>query len=192
MRENYKHSEETKNKIREARFKFYANGGISTNGMKGKKHKPESLEKMRKANILNNNYKNFGDMSGSNNPVWKGGAEHRKETARKYRKNHPYVESYYGSKSRAKKLNIPHDISFDEFKHWYELTPKICVYCDLDINCKTENRMTNLSIDRKYNELGYIKNNICFACNRCNTVKGNTFTFDEMMEIGHKYIKYKN
>lgn len=51
--------------------------------------------------------------------------------------------------------------------------------------------MNNLSIDRKYNELGYTIDNLCLACNRCNTVKGNTFTYDEMVEIGHNYIKPK-
>lgn len=191
MRKNYKHSSETIEKIRKARVLFYEKGGKAVNGMIGKKHKPETLEKMRLINIVKGNHKNFGDTSGENNPAWKGGEPHRKETRVTYRKNHPEVESFNGTKRRAKLLDIPHNLNIIEFREWYASTLKVCVYCDLDISQKTEKRMESLSIDRKYNEIGYVKGNLCFACNRCNTVKGNTFTYDEMVEIGHRYIKEK-
>jgi hypothetical protein len=183
-KKGFNHSLITKEKIRQKRIEFYARGGKATNGMKGKKHKPESLEKMRQINIERGNHKNFGDTSGANNPAWKGGGDKNK----RYKKNHPEVEKYNGTKRRAKLLKIIHTISLLEFREWYKITPKICAYCDRNISERTE-RMRNLSIDRKYNELGYTLENICFACNRCNTVKGNVFTFDQMREIAQKYLK---
>lgn len=126
---------------------------------------------------------------GSDSPSWKGG---QKEKIKRFRNNNPEVEKYNGTKARAKILKIPHTISLLDFRKWYKETNKMCVYCGLDISVKTGKRMSNLSIDRKYNEIGYVLSNCCFACNRCNTVKGNTFTYDEMVEIGNKYLNIKN
>ena len=185
MRTGTTHSNETKEKIRQKRIAFYANGGVSVNGMKGKKHTPETLEKMRQVNIEHGNHKNFGDMSGSNNPAWKGGGDRNK----RYKLNHPEVEKFNGTKARAKLLGIPNTLTLVAFREWYATTPKVCEYCDRDISLKTNKRMESASIDRKYNELGYTIDNICFACNRCNTVKGNVFNYDQMREIAQKYLK---
>lgn len=188
MKRGTTHSDETKEKIRQRRIEFYANGGVAPNGMKGKQHTPESLERMSRANIEKGNHKNFGDTSGANNPAWRGGIEHVRETRRKYRASRPWSDPYYGSRARAKRSGVPHEITLTEFIEWFEATPKICGYCDRDISQKTDSRMDNASIDRKHNERGYTLVNICFACNRCNTVKGNVFTYDQMREIAQKYL----
>ena len=41
-----------------------------------------------------------------------------------------------------------------------------------------------LTIDRKDNSKGYEINNICLACMRCNRIKSNIFTYEEMKIIG--------
>ena len=83
-----------------------------------------------------------------------------------------------------------------EFIYWWIQQEQKCVYCDIpierlaitDIKKKLSKR---LSIDRKDNNRGYEKDNIVLACLRCNFIKSNLLTFDEMQEIGQKYIKPK-
>ena len=38
--------------------------------------------------------------------------------------------------------------------------------------------------DRMDNSLGYSISNIALSCQRCNNIKGNFFTYDEMVKIG--------
>lgn len=128
---------------------------------------------------------NYGkDMSGSKNPSWKGGTVIK---IARYHQGHPEVQKYNSLKSRSKINKIPCDITLSDFRTWYYTSEHICSYCERDISKRT-NRMDNLSIDRKLNHLGYTLSNLCLACNRCNTVKGNTFTFEQMREIAQKYL----
>lgn len=187
-KKGFKHSDETKEKIKLSRAKFFLEGGVCINGMKGKKHSSETIAKLSALHKELGSNKNFGDTNGKNNGSWRGGKEHTKQTRQIYVLKHPWLEPYYGTKSRARINKIPHEISVKEFEEWYKLVGKICVYCHQDISVKTKNRMKNASIDRKINELGYTLNNICMACNRCNTVKGNVFTYSQMLEIGAKYL----
>ena len=48
-----------------------------------------------------------------------------------------------------------------------------------------------LSIDCKDNDLGYTIDNIVLACDRCNFIKSNIFTYEEMCFIGENLIKPK-
>ena len=103
---------------------------------------------------------------------------------------------YSALKSRVKFFgNKPLTITKDEFVEWYTNTPKICVYCDLteeDLPKVIDSFIEftyRLSIDSKDNDTGYVKGNLLLACNRCNTVKSNFLTFNEMREIGQKYFK---
>lgn len=49
-----------------------------------------------------------------------------------------------------------------------------CTYC---------NSIDRIEIDRKNNDLGYTKDNVAPACHRCNTIKSNVATYEEMMFI---------
>ena len=44
--------------------------------------------------------------------------------------------------------------------------------------------MPKIDLDRKDNNLGYVKDNLCICCYLCNRTKSNFFTYDEMMVIG--------
>lgn len=87
-------------------------------------------------------------------------------------------------------------ISQEKFIEWWNKQEQICVYCSIpvsrlaytDISRKLSHR---LSIDRMDNNLGYCEGNLALSCLRCNFIKSNLFTFDEMKEIGDKYIKPK-
>jgi len=48
-----------------------------------------------------------------------------------------------------------------------------------------------LTVDCKDNDLGYRIDNIVLACHKCNFIKSNIFTHDEMVEIANKYLKPK-
>lgn len=103
---------------------------------------------------------------------------------------------YWQLSFSAKKRGIKFTILPDEFISWYDSQEKKCVYCD-----KAENEIgrvsdvldfksMKLSIDRVDNEKGYETGNLALACQRCNTIKGNFFTKEEMIEIG-QVIKKK-
>lgn len=100
-------------------------------------------------------------------------------------------------KHNAKRTNIPFTITFEEFEKWYNETEKKCYYCGIKLEDIEKNRngmpganKAKLTLDRKENT-GYHKNNIVFACSRCNLIKSNFFSSDEMKEIGEKYVKPK-
>ena len=91
----------------------------------------------------------------------------------------------------------PITITKDEFVEWYNSQIKVCVYCDLPENQIKKihgghlDRVFRLTVDCVDNILGYAKGNLVLACNRCNLIKSNVFTFEEMKEIGKKYLKPK-
>lgn len=84
-----------------------------------------------------------------------------------------------------------------EFIGWYENEPKTCVYCDLpealihDVEDGWNNRTVRLTIDRINNDLSYEKGNIVLACPRCNMIKSNYFSFNEMKLIGQNFVQPK-
>jgi len=45
-----------------------------------------------------------------------------------------------------------------------------------------------MSIDRKDNNKGYTSDNVTSACFLCNKIKGSFFSYEEMKEIGAKYV----
>lgn len=103
-------------------------------------------------------------------------------------------------KDRAKKVGIPLSFSQTQFVEWYANQDKQCTYCGIrledlgktvnDTQLKRFNR--TLSVDRKNPTLGYDLDNITLACTRCNLTKNDFFSFNEMKEIGNKYIKSKH
>lgn len=88
-------------------------------------------------------------------------------------------------------------ISKDEFTEWYTNEPKTCAYCDIPeellyiIRTQFDRRVKRLGVDCKDNNEGYTLDNMVLACHRCNFIKLNLFSFDEMREIAQKYLKPK-
>ena len=70
-------------------------------------------------------------------------------------------------------LSTTVDFSFDDFL--YFLSTNKCVYCDSNIN---------LGLDRIDNNKGHSKDNVLVCCLRCNTLRSNKFTVNEMKQIG--------
>ena len=88
-------------------------------------------------------------------------------------------------------------ITQQDFVDWYENQEKKCFYCGRTIEeIKKSNDTLNkktyrLTIDRKNNDIGYTKDNICLCCYRCNSIKSDYFTEEEMLKIG-QIIKEKH
>ena len=134
---------------------------------------------------------------------------HRKKInnhMKKYRKTHKDIiknraKKYYSTpagiyisiKAQAKIRNKQFSIIKEDFIDWYNKQIKKCYYCKRTIQETKQdsfNRHRRLTIDRTDNNKGYIVNNIVLACRRCNAIKSNYFTEQEMLKIG-KIIQNK-
>lgn len=86
-------------------------------------------------------------------------------------------------------------ISKKSFIDWYNSQPRQCVYCDLreedihNLNDPRNNKSARLTIDRMNNDEGYSIDNMVLACHRCNEIKTDFFSYEEMREIGQKFVK---
>ena len=124
-----------------------------------------------------------------------------REVAKEYRQTPAGI--YQNIKGRCK-YNERHDaynrkhhkfnITKKEFIEWYEKQPKLCAYCDipeekLSLLKDSTNKSKKLNIDRIDNDKGYEIGNMVLSCTRCNYIKSDFFTFDEMREIGQKHVK---
>ena len=102
-------------------------------------------------------------------------------------------QRYY--KKHGTRNHKPVTITQEEFVKWYNAQPKECVYCgieesNLGIWINNYNRCAKrLTIDCKDNNKGYVLGNIVLSCFICNFIKGNMFSFEEMREIGQKYVR---
>jgi hypothetical protein len=130
--------------------------------------------------------------------------ETRLESARKYRQENKAAFNQYRNnyrtknpagifdciKQSAKKRGVVLGISRADFIDWHNVQPKVCVYCSRSEDeankdvLVVRNKATRLTIDRKDNEEGYTLRNITLSCMRCNSIKSNYFSYDEMKEIG--------
>ena len=107
--------------------------------------------------------------------------------ARHYDK--PYLRLYGMLCRRAKKADIPNNMTYSQFLTFTE--NETCHYCDAPLKwVKHGDSATAINIDRKDNNKGYSKKNCVAACTRCNMSRGNRFTYDEWVEMT-KVIKRK-
>lgn len=91
---------------------------------------------------------------------------------------------FYYMKKRGKKCSI----SKEQFITWFNSQKKNCCYCGVKFVKYGDIRFSP-SIDRIDNSKGYHIDNICLCCYRCNMIKKDWFTFQEMKMIGELLIK---
>jgi len=91
----------------------------------------------------------------------------------------------------------PFKLGREEFVDWYEDQTKKCVYCDIvaedlpKLSDPFNDFSHRLTVDCKDNSIGYELDNIVLACRRCNSIKSDILTFDEMIYVGQNFIKPK-
>lgn len=92
----------------------------------------------------------------------------------------------------AKVRGVAMSIDLVEFKAWYLKQDRTCVFCGIpetDIAKIHPKQFGLLTVDRIDNSIGYEIENICLACYKCNTKKGDDVPFSVMLEIGQKYLR---
>lgn len=100
-------------------------------------------------------------------------------------------------KQGAKKRNIDFLLNRDSFELWHNSTEKKCFYCErteeevLKTDAIMQIKCNRLTIDRVDNLIGYLEDNLVLCCKRCNAIKSDFFTKEEMLLIG-KIIKNKH
>ncbi len=106
-------------------------------------------------------------------------------------KNTPKLKTlWYSISSRCKKRNREY-LSYSAFQSWYSKQVQQCCYCgvrpeQLSYPIKHHNDM---SIDRMNNSKGYTIDNICLCCHKCNSNKGEFFTWQEWQHIAETVIR---
>ena len=96
---------------------------------------------------------------------------------------------FYNIKHGALERNIEFGLDRKEFVKWWNGQEKICFYCKRTWEeiAKDKSNVRNqgrLGLDRIDNSRGYFLDNIVLACWRCNTIKNDFFTKNEMLQIG--------
>jgi hypothetical protein len=72
---------------------------------------------------------------------------------------------------RGKKKNIPVTVILEDIE---AILREPCVYCG---------SIERIEVDRKDSSGGYTRDNIAPACRRCNTIKNNVVSYEEMLII---------
>lgn len=102
----------------------------------------------------------------------------------------PYHWLYTELKIAAKNGEKSLDLTFEDFLTFIKI--QTCHYCSGPVAWSMRSRRRNengklvknsasYNLDRKDNDKGYSVTNCVVCCPKCNAVKGNTLTYDEML-----------
>lgn len=94
----------------------------------------------------------------------------------------PYEALYNKFIYDRKRFNQMCNISFEDFIEFTKI--KNCHYCNKIVNWSTHALYKNgakYNLDRKDNNMGYIKDNCTVCCWECNEIKGNRFSYNEFI-----------
>ena len=96
--------------------------------------------------------------------------DYKKELNRR----HPLNIILQQARRRAKKKNIPFDISVSDLE-----VPVFCPVLDIELSVNDSHAKDNsISIDRIIPELGYVKGNVAIISHKANTIKNNASVED--------------
>jgi len=119
---------------------------------------------------------------------------------RDLKKKCEYMKWYYSATARgrfnrlrdgAKTQSAYFDVDPERFIEWWDNQPKTCHYCNQPLTTSTNrmHRLSDMTVDRKDNAIGYILSNIVLACRRCNLMKGEWLTEQQTLEIAGRYFE---
>lgn len=117
-----------------------------------------------------------------------------RQKAKAYRETPRGIYTQLKGRSKYYKRH-PFNISMGYFLEWYDAQPQVCHYCDLpkkhlkSFMQAYKSRWFRLTIDCKDNEAGYMAGNLVLACDKCNSIKSNILSYEDMKYIGQRFIK---
>lgn len=116
------------------------------------------------------------------------------EHTKRFRKTPSGIYTAIKGRSKFYKRK-PFDLSRARFIEWYNAQPRVCVYCDIPeehtymLEHSYGTKTNRLTVDCRDNYSGYVEGNLALACYKCNSIKLDVFSFEEMREIAQKYLK---
>ncbi len=96
----------------------------------------------------------------------------------------PFEAMYNTLRANGKKRHRVDTLTYEEFLTFTGTST--CHYCDAEIGWSPFNSHRSrkaYNLDRKDNRVGYAKENCVVCCWRCNLVKGNVLTYEQMMRL---------
>lgn len=149
-------------------------------------------------------YKNNKEKSYLGHKNWeKNNPDKVKEIRRKglerhrFDPGHYYNQLIYRYRNQGKNPLRQVIITKEEFIMWFNSQKYECFYCGITMPeiLKSSDHylrvVKRLGVDRMDTNLPYQKGNMVFACHRCNSIKNDFFTADEMKKIGEMFVKPK-
>ncbi len=128
---------------------------------------------------------------------YKDGLSHTKEYSKELYKQKQLqddpLHAFSNLKHRAKRAGTSFKWLKEDWLEWYPEQPRTCAYCDRPIKRLYGKGLVSnsISIDRKDPHGPYSKENCILCCHKCNLTKNDIFTYEEMKEIGQRYLKPK-
>lgn len=83
-----------------------------------------------------------------------------------------HISRWHSMRSRARKKGLECTMTTGDVLRVMELP---CIYCGSHAKYS--------ELDRKDSAIGYLVSNVVPACRRCNTIKNNVVTYEEMLKI---------
>jgi hypothetical protein len=104
--------------------------------------------------------------------------DNQKQWVRQYRIRKPAKYMLKSIKEKAKKRNIPFNLSEEDI-----VVPEYCPILGVKLEYGNEDRRTSPSIDRLIPELGYTKGNVAVISAAANSLKSN-LTLEQIVRMG--------
>ena len=106
-----------------------------------------------------------------------------------FSKGRPYQYAYYNLERNSKRKGHELALTYDDYLLLVE--PDICHYCNGSLGIGPHRRKTTggkeynwgYKVDRKDNNLGYLKGNCVACCWECNNMRGDRYSYEEMMML---------
>ena len=155
-------------------------------------------EERKRRNEVNRKWrlKNKDKLAASQKKFRAAHPERYKAFRAKYRQRPSYIANVIRRSAKARGLEC--SFNSKEFVEWYDKQEKTCYYCGVtakdmpdSFRCYKHQKNKRLTIDRMDNNKGYSLENIVLACVRCNAIKSDFFSGDEMRKIGQQFVRPK-
>jgi hypothetical protein len=110
--------------------------------------------------------------------------EYQRRFAIEYRKKHPLQNMYHNAKQRAKKQNVPFELTKEYLS---SIMTDTCPILGIQLEfAGSSTRYNSPSLDRLIPELGYVEGNVYIISNKANAIKNNASP-EELRKVAQWY-----